>query len=211
MMKKGKLITFEGGEGAGKTTQVKMLREYLGQQGQKVTLVREPGSTHVSEQIRAVLADPQNKDMADLTETLLYQAARAQVYQESVIPALKRGEMVLMDRSSDSSVVYQGMVRGMGVAMIERLNTIATGGVKPDLTLLLDVSVRVGFGRKAGEKLDRLEQEGRKFHEQVRQGYLKLAARRGYGRIKVIDGRGKVDEVHEQVLKYVEAVSGDKD
>jgi dTMP kinase len=138
--------------------------------------------------------------MADLTEVLLYQAARAQVYFEQVIPALREGKVVLMDRSIDSSVVYQGMVRGIGVKMIEDLNKIATAGVKPDVTFLLDVPVKVGFGRKKGGQLDRLEQEGKKFHHQVRQGYLKLSRRRGYGRMKVIEATKTVSLVHQEVI-----------
>jgi dTMP kinase len=207
-MKKGRLITFEGGEGAGKTTQVALLEKCLRRQGLVVTVAREPGSTKIAEQIRRVVLNPENSKMSDLTEALLYQAARAQVYHEVVCPALARGEVVLMDRSSDSSLVYQGMVRGWGVKNIEELNRIATGGTLPDLTLLLDVPVVTGFRRIETEKLDRLEQAGRKFHQAVREGYLRLAARRGYGRIKIIDGTKSVEKVQAQVNQLVMAELG---
>jgi dTMP kinase len=202
----GILITFEGGEGAGKTTQVAKLKKYLSHHHFQVTVAREPGSTKISEQIRTIVINPANTAITDLTETLLYQAARAQVYQEVVIPALKQGEIVLMDRSADSSIVYQGMVRGMGVTKIERLNRIATINTSPHLTFLLDVPVVTGFRRKQGATLDRLEQAGKKFHEAVRHGYLKLATRRGYDRIKIIDGRESVEKVHAQVLTYLKPI-----
>jgi dTMP kinase len=201
--KSGRLITFEGGEGAGKTTQVALLKGYLEERGLAVTVAREPGGTAIGEQIRGVLLNVENTAMAEMTEILLYQAARAQVYCEVVCPALARGEIVLMDRSAESSVVYQGMVRGLGVALIERLNRVAMGKVKPEITFLLDVPVVTGFRRKENEKLDRLEQESRKFHEAVRQGYLRLAKRRGYKRIKIIDGVASERRVHAKIVKIL--------
>ena len=199
----GKLITFEGGEGAGKTTQVAWLQNFLEEKGKKVTIAREPGGTHVSEQIRQVLLDPKNQDIEDLTEVLLYQAARAQVYHELVRPALARGEIVLMDRSQDSSLVYQGVVRGMGVDLIAQLNQIATGNLQPDLTFLLDVPVAIGLQRKQEDEITRLELEGEAFHEKVRQGYLSLAQRPEFERIKIIDATKNEATVQAEIATFL--------
>lgn len=207
----GYLITFEGGEGAGKTTQVKLLAASLEKAGYQVLIAREPGSTQIAEQIRAIILSPENEQMAALTELLLYQAARAQVYTQVVLPALKAGKIVLMDRSIDSSVVYQGMVRQMGTALVEQLNDIATLGRRPNLTFILDVPVEVGFGRIARRSLDRLEQAGEKFHQQVRQGYLSLLQKQPQEkRFVLIDGARSLTEIHQQVNKLVQQLCGRK-
>src|SRR3989344_897117 len=140
----GFLITLEGGEGGGKTTQIVRLRERLAQIGKDVIVLREPGGTMISEQIREVLLSTKNVGMSFTAEVLLFQAARAQIYREIVLPSLAAGKVVLMDRSRDSSVVYQGVVRGFGRQLIDQLNDISTKNTLPNLTLLLDVSVVEG-------------------------------------------------------------------
>ena len=200
----GKLISFEGVDGAGKTTQVALLQAWLVERGEKVRLTREPGGTYIAEQIRAILLDTKNKGMDDLTEVLLYQAARAQVYDEIVLPALKRGEIVIMDRSRDSSVVYQGIARGMGQELIEGLNEISTRGRRPDITFLLDVPVEVGQERRTGEKADRIELQGESFQEKVRRGYLKLYREDAGERIKKIKASGPVEEVFGHIKDLME-------
>ena len=202
----GKLVSFEGIDGAGKTTQVQLLRSALQKRGEKVVLTREPGGTHVAEQIRAILLDPLNKDLDDLTEVLLYQAARSQVYQEIVLPALARGETVIMDRSLDSSIVYQGIARGVGADLITDLNKISTRDTLPDITFLLDLPVKVSRERQetSGEAPDRIEQEKRSFHHKVRQGYLMLYEADGGQRIKKIDATQPVEKVFAKIWRLLE-------
>src|SRR3989344_9142007 len=145
----GLLITLEGGEGGGKTTQIVRLRDKLTALGKDVIALREPGGTTVSEQIREVVLSAKNAGMAYTTEVLLFQAARAQIYREIVLPSLAAGKVVLMDRSRDSSVVYQGIVRGFGRQLIDGLNNISTDSTYPDITYLLDVPVEIGLARRA--------------------------------------------------------------
>lgn len=147
-MKKGILISFEGGEGSGKSVQVKKLAKYLKSLGRKVVVTREPGGTKISEQIRRVILDKENVKMVFECETLLFQAARAQICQEVILPALKKGAIVICDRFRDSSIIYQGMVRNLGVELIEKLNDISTKKTEPAITFLLDVPIEVGLGRE---------------------------------------------------------------
>lgn len=205
----GYLITFEGGEGGGKTTQIVRLRDKLERAGKDVLVLREPGGTVISEQIRQVVLSSKNIGIADTTEVLLFQAARAQIYRELVLPSLQVGKFVLMDRSRDSSVVYQGMVRGFGRKMIEQLNELSTKNTYPDLTLLLDVSVNTGIDRRVkSNKIDRLDMEDSNFHEKVRQGYLDLAKEDKSGRWHIIDANKTIDEVDERVWQIVEEKIG---
>lgn len=200
----GILISLEGGEGGGKTTQIVRLRKRLEDQGYDVVAVREPGGTVISEQIREVVLSSKNLGMAYTTEVLLFQAARAQIYQEVVIPSLNAGKVVLMDRTRDSSVVYQGMVRGFGKDLIEELNDISTKKIKPNLTLLLDVSVEAGLARRQESgKVDRLDMEAKDFHEQVRQAYLTLAKEDKEERWVVVNAEKGIDEVDEAVWQVV--------
>jgi dTMP kinase len=203
----GFLITFEGGEGGGKTTQIVQLREKLYQEGYDVVVLREPGGTMISEQIREVLLSTKNVGMAFTTEVLLFQAARAQIYRELVLPSLAAGKLVLMDRSRDSSVVYQGMVRGFGIDLIEQLNAISTKETYPDLTILLDVEVKTGLKRRANtDKMDRLDLEATEFHEKVRAAYLKLAQAKDdqSKRWVVIDANKSIEQVSQEVWKVVQ-------
>lgn len=202
---KGYLISFEGGEGAGKTLQAKRLRDKLTQAGFDVIIVREPGGTVISEQIRDVVLSAKNVGIAYTSEVLLFQAARAQLYRELVLPSLKAGKVVLMDRTRDSSVVYQGIVRDFGVELIENLNNISTNNTYPDLTLLLDVPVDVGLKRRSdtGES-NRLDMETKVFHQKVRDAYVQLAKTNDHNRWVVIDASVDLDAVAEVIWQTIE-------
>ena len=204
--KLGILISLEGGEGGGKTTQAVMLKEKLEKSDREVVSVREPGGTVISEQIREVVLSSKNEGITDTTEVLLFQAARAQIYREVVIPALNAGKVVIMDRTRDSSVVYQGMVRGFGRELIEKLNNISTKKIIPQLTLLLDVSVKTGLSRRIDSgKRDRLDMEAGDFHQKVRDAYLTLARENTDKRWKVIDAEQDVANVAKQIWQEVSA------
>jgi dTMP kinase len=203
---KGYLISFEGGEGAGKTLQTKRLRDKLTHAGFDVVIVREPGGTVISEQIRDVVLSAKNVGIAYTSEVLLFQAARAQLYRELVLPSLKAGKVVLMDRTRDSSVVYQGIVRDFGVELIEQLNDISTNNTYPDFTLLLDVPVEIGLKRRGeSEKMDRLDMEDQSFHEKVRQAYLQLAKENKGNRWITVDASGDIEEIANTIWNIVES------
>lgn len=209
MTKTGWLISFEGGEGAGKSVQIKRLRDRLYDCGKEVVIVREPGGTPISEQIREVVLGAKNIGIAYTTEVLLFQAARAQLYREIVLPSLQSGKVVLMDRTRDSSVVYQGMVRGFGAELIEQLNDISTKNTYPDLTFLLDVSPEVGLARRRGDSgksggMDRLDMEALDFHEKVRQAYLQVAESDTRGRWVKIDAEQSIEDMATAIWQEVE-------
>ena len=194
-------ISFEGGEGGGKTTQIARIAQRLRDKGFAVTTVREPGGSKIAEQIRQVVLSPENKGLAMSSEVFLFQAARAQVFHEIVIPALNRGEIVLADRTGDSSVVYQGIVRGFGEELINQLNSISMQQHSPELTFLLDVSVSTGFDRvHANRGFDRMEQEGKAWHEKIRKAYLGLA-KKDKKRWRVIDSSVPLEQVTEDIWK----------
>lgn len=202
--KKGYLITLEGGEGGGKTTQSVNLRDRLKKAGKDVVIFREPGGTVISEQIREVVLSAKNKKIAFTTEVLLFQAARAQIYEELVLPSIEQGKVVIMDRSRDSSVVYQGMVRGFGKKMIEQLNNISTKETVPNLTLLLDVPVAQGLKRREDSgTMNRLDLEAKNFHNKVRTAYLELANEDKTKRWKIIDASKPLEKVEEEMWKVV--------
>lgn len=205
----GFLIALEGGEGVGKTAQAVLLMKHLKLAGKVVVSVREPGGTVISEQIREVVLSAKNTGMKDTTEVLLFQAARAQIYREVVIPALNADKIVLMDRSRDSSVVYQGMVRGFGRELIEQLNDISTKHTAPDLTILLDAPVEIGLKRRNGTaKVDRLDMQNGGFHQKVRDAYLQLAKENVGGRWVVIEADRSVEEVEEAIWQTVKQKLG---
>jgi len=200
---RGLFISFEGPDGAGKTTQVACLARALEAAGRRVVCVREPGGTRLGEDIRAILLDGSHR-VAPVAEMFLYLAARAQLVAREIRPALERGYTVVSDRYLDSTVAYQGFGRGIDLASLEAANRLATGGLVPDLTILLDLPVEVALERaqnKAGPR-DRLEGEALSFHRRVREGYLWLA-RQNPGRIRVVDARGSVAEVFEAVWRAV--------
>lgn len=199
----GVFISFEGGEGAGKSVQIVRLREQLEKVGKKIVLTREPGGTAIAEQIREIVLSKKNMGMVYTTEVLLYQAARAQIYRELILPALATGKWVLADRTSDSSVVYQGMVRGFGVEIIKELNDLSTKNTYPDLTILLDVPVETGLSRRNGAgEVNRFDMESREFHEKVRKGYLQLA-KQETKRFVIIDARKTIEEIAAEIWDKV--------
>lgn len=203
----GLLITFEGGEGTGKSTQIARLSDSLIARGYSVERYREPGTTDVGEQIRHVLQySKQSAAMVPETELLLFQGSRAQLVREKIIPDLREGKVVMLDRFYDSSTVYQGVGRKIDGEMVQHLNRFATGGLRPDLTLLLDFDPKVGLERAMGRQLfDRFEGLSLEFHQRVRQGYLDLAASEP-DRIKVVDASGGVDDVYAQIAQYVDPI-----
>jgi len=203
---KGKFITFEGIEGSGKTTQIKLLSDYLKDGGYDVEVTREPGGTRVGEQIRKVLLNPDNVGLCPNTELLLYYAARSQLVDEKIAPAVNSGKIALCDRYYDSSIAYQHYGRGLDWKLLDVL-TENFVKVHPDLTFLLDVPVLIGLERKSKSlsefgKLDRLESESRKFHERVRQGYINLSFKYAE-RIKYIDGTLHPVVVFQSIKGYV--------
>ncbi len=204
----GLLSSVEGGEGAGKGTQVRLLNERLGKEGHTVLLTREPGGTAVGEKIRYLLKhDPANVNMVPQAELMLFMAARAQNFVEVIAPALAEGKVVICDRFIDSSQVYQGVGRKLGTAVVEWLNNYATLGRKPDITFLLDISVDQGFarvGKRPPEAArDRMEEAPRQFYEDVRNAYLAIA-KQEKDRFVVIDAsRNNPEEIAQEIYKHV--------
>jgi dTMP kinase len=203
----GQLITFEGSEGCGKTTQITMLAQRLEGMGKKVVITREPGGTLIGEKIRALLQDPANTgEITPITELLLFSAARAELVEQLIKPALERGEIVICDRFFDSTFVYQGIARSVDLKVIDQLKAIAVGSLKPDLTLLLDLDPEAGI-KRAGERqsgtLDRIEAESLEFFKSVRQAYLDLALSEP-DRFTVIDGELSVAEIEAIVGSTVQ-------
>ncbi len=198
---KGKFITFEGCEGVGKSRQIRLVEEYMQNNGIKYFLTREPGGTGVSEQIRSVILDGRNTTMTDECEALLYAAARVQLLKEEIAPRLDNGELVLCDRYIDSSFAYQGYARGLGVDFVEKINDFAVKNFMPDYTVFLSLPPEQAFKRKGGvDKTDRLELSGIEFHEKVYAGYLDLA-KRYPERFLIIDASGSKEETHAKVIK----------
>lgn len=193
-------ITFEGIEGCGKSTQVQLLARRLENAGHTVRLTREPGGCPIADQIRQILLDAGNSAMTPLAELLLYAAARAQHVREVIVPALAAGEIVICDRFTDATLAYQGHGRKLDLGIIDQLNRLAAGEVRPDLTVLLDCPVEVGLGRAVsrinstqGAREERFELESLQFHERVRAGYLHLAQQEPT-RFVVVNGAGSIDE-----------------
>ena len=189
---RGRLIAFEGVEGSGKSTQLELLRETLEGRDIEVVVTREPGGTPAGERVRALLLDPEVV-LDPRTEALLFAAARAELVAEVIRPALERGAVVLCDRYLDSSLAYQGVARGLGRGPVEEVNRFATGGLLPDLVVLLDLDPASGLRRRSGE-LDRIEAQDLAFHRRVRQAFCDLAAANP-GRFAVVDGAAPVAEV----------------
>lgn len=207
-MKKGIFITVEGTDGSGKTTQIKRMEKYLAEQGREVILVREPGGTKISESIRSITLDPASTEMGNITEMLLYAAARAQLVEEVIKPSIDCGKVVICDRFIDSTYAYQGYGRGIDISILEMVNNVAINGVVPDMTLFFDISPEVALRRRmASSETDRIENEGTIFHRKVYEGYIKLTEKFP-DRIKRIDGSGSVDKVWEEVRALVDSITG---
>jgi dTMP kinase len=198
----GKFITLEGCDGSGKSTQVTLLKDKLNEMKLPCIITREPGGTAISEQIRKVILDEANKAMVWRTEALLYAASRAQLVGELIVPSLNEGIHVICDRYVDSTLAYQGYGRGLDFADLVKINNYATNGLKPHLTILLDIDPEVTSKRLAKKKADRLEGEKIQFHQRVREGYLELA-RKEPERFAVIDAGRSIGEVHEEIMRKV--------
>lgn len=209
MANRGVFITFEGMDGSGKTTQMRRLARRLRKQGRAVLETAEPGGTEIGSQIRRILLDSANHALSPTAELLLYFACRAQNVDESIVPALAAGTIVLSDRFTDSSLVYQGCGRGLGAESVLALDRIACRGLKPDLTLLIDIDLATSLARaearnRRGNGADRMERQEAAFYERVRDAYLALAAQEP-GRFHIVDGRDKLDSVAAQIWRVVSA------
>jgi len=195
-------ITFEGIEGCGKTTQAKLLASYLEAQGCKTLLTREPGGTSISEKIRTILLDVDHSSMLPETELLLYLASRSQHTAELIIPVLKEGYIVICDRYTDSTLAYQGGGRQMDMSTLLELTTFASYNLKPDIVLLIDISVQLAMKRINEKKHDRLEQETTEFYERTRKRFLDVANRES-DRYIIINGDDDIESIHRVISKSV--------
>jgi dTMP kinase len=208
----GTFITFEGIEGSGKSTQISLLYDHLAKSGRAVTLTREPGGTPIGDQVRRILLDPTHHGLDPTAELLLYAASRAQHLREVIRPALDAGRVVLCDRFSDATLAYQGYGRGLSIPTIRELDRIVTAGLRPDLTVLLDIDARTGLGRARGRNERdglhgeaRFENEDIAFHARVRDGYLVLAEEEP-GRIRSVNAARSPEEVQRDVRKIVDEI-----
>lgn len=197
-------ITLEGPEGSGKSSQIKLLAQFLSENGFAVVQTREPGGTRIGDEIRGCVHRVENVEMAPIAEMLLYSASRAQLVAELIRPSLAANKIVLCDRFYDSTIAYQGYGRGLDLADLHAVTKIATSGLKPDLTLLLDIDVERGLARRTGGGLEmnRLDLEAVDFHQRVRKGYHQLAAQEP-GRWVIIDGDCPVQDVQESLRKVI--------
>ena len=195
-------ITFEGIEGCGKTTQAKLLCEALVDRGYSVVFTREPGGTPAAEELRSFLLKPREERFPPFAELSVYEAARSFHVENLIKPSLEEGAVVICDRFIDSTLAYQGYGRGIDLSLVERLNQEATGGLKPNLTVLIDLPVEEAFRRISERRKDRMESESLKFHQRVREGFLEIA-RREPERFLIVDGRKKVEELHTLILGEV--------
>ena len=202
-MRKGLFITFEGIEGCGKSTQARMLKEFLKKKDKRVFLTREPGGPKIAEEIREMLLSVANKEMLPETEVLLYMASRSQHTGEWIIPELEKGKIVISDRYYDSTFAYQGAARKIDGKLIDIIRRYATFGLVPDITFLVDLPEEIGLSRILAKDADRLEQESMEFHKRVREGFLDLAKKEP-NRFKVLDGKKNIKELHSEVISIID-------
>ena len=203
---KGIFITFEGPEGSGKSTHTKLLCEYLREKGKDIVYAREPGSTAIGEKIRNILLDHENKELSEIAEMCLYMAARAQLVEEVILPALKEGKIIISDRFLDATIAYQGYAGGLDIGLIKILGKAVTLGIKPDLTIFLDNDVDKGLNQH-GKIKDRIENKPLSYHKKVHFGYMQLANLEPE-RIRIISQdteinktQGKIRELVDKLLK----------
>jgi dTMP kinase len=200
---KGIFISFEGIEGTGKSTQAKLLYQWLRGEGFDVVLTEEPGGTRIGLKIRELLLSVEHTDITPVTELLLYNASRSQHIGEIISPAIKKGSIVITDRFTDSTVAYQGYGRGIELGRIDSIDAVATDNLRPDITILLDLDVEIGLKRNRGiNKTDRLELEDVIFHRRVRRGYLAIAERQPQ-RIKLVDASETIDQIHQKIVTII--------
>ena len=207
MQGRGLFITFEGIDASGKSTQAELLHEFLSKKGVSAIRLRDPGATPISESIRHILLDNKNTAMSPWTELLLYEAARSQMVDESIRPALESGTIVICDRFYDSTTAYQGYARGLDLDVVHRANSIGSVGLVPDLTFYVDVDPKIAAERKVklGKAADRMEAEGLAFQEKVRHGFRELQ-KTDPERVKLIDGHREIKEIQNDIQKIVTAL-----
>lgn len=201
---KGIFISFEGGEGVGKTTQIARLAKEFERSGRNVVVTREPGGTLIANRIRSLLLDPELKGLKRLAELFLYEASRVQHVEELIRPALAAGNIVICDRFADSSLVYQGVARGIKSTIVKELNELATGGLQPNLTFVLDLNPQIGLAR-IGKRgiLDRMEKETLDFHLRVQKGFRKLVKEEPR-RCVLIDASQSRDQIHDDIVSVLQ-------
>ena len=200
---KGLFIVMEGPDGSGKTTQKNLLKEYLEEAGYECLITREPGGTVIGEEIRQLILNPEHKEMSPVTEMLLYAASRAQLVHEVIGPALEEGKIVISDRFVDSSIVYQGIARKLGISTVSAVNAPGIGIYRPDGIFFIDLSEAEGLRRKKEQKnLDRMEQEGIDFHHMVSEGYRKVLS--GRPEVMKIDGGRSIDTIQKKIRNHVD-------
>ena len=200
---KGLFIVMEGPDGSGKTTQINLLKEYLEEAGYECLITREPGGTVIGEEVRQLILNPEHKEMSPVTEMLLYAASRAQLVHEVIGPALEEGKIVISDRFVDSSIVYQGIARKLGISTVSAVNAPRIGIYRPDGIFFIDLSEAEGLRRKKEQKnLDRMEQEGIDFHHMVSEGYRKVLS--GRPEVMKIDGGRSIDTIQKKIRNHVD-------
>ena len=202
-MKKGLFITFEGIDGCGKTTQINLLKDYLENNGYKVILTREPGAKGLGEKLREILLN-YDGEVSSNCESFLFLADRAQHIDTIIKPAIQNGTVVLCDRHTDSTVAYQGYGRSLDLDQIKHLNNIATSGIKPDVTFILDIDIETSLNR-IGKGRDRMENSGREFFERVRNGYIEISKQEPE-RVKLLNGKDTIDNLNKQIIDSVQEI-----
>lgn len=202
---KGLFIVMEGPDGSGKTTQINLLKTYLEDEGHECLITREPGGTVIGEEVRQLILNPEHSEMSPVTEMLLYAASRAQLVHEVIGPALEAGKIVISDRFVDSSIVYQGIARNLGISTVSAVNAPGIGIYRPDGIFFIDLSEAEGLRRKKEQKkLDRMEQESIEFHHMVSEGYRKVLSDRP--EVIKIDGNKEIDVIQKKIRNHVDGL-----